>query len=95
MKCFFQLLHAGQDTHFVCCLLTYLLLRAAHLHAIGWLSNPTGSGWSALATRSHMLQVSEPLLAQVHDCFHLKDTLGSDHCPLGLVLKTQAETKAG
>lgn len=37
------------------------------------------------------VQVSEPLLAQVHDCFHLQDILGSDHCPVGLVLKTQAE----
>lgn len=34
------------------------------------------------------LQVSEGLLKDVHDCFHLTETLGSDHCPIGLVLKT-------
>lgn len=33
------------------------------------------------------LQVSEPLLEHVHDCFHLVDFMGSDHCPVGLVLK--------
>ena len=77
----------------VCPLYTSLLPRAGHLHAIGWLSNPHWLRLVCVCNTSHMLQVSEPLLAQVHDCFHLKDTLGSDHCPLGLVLKTQAETK--
>lgn len=33
------------------------------------------------------LQVSETLLEQVHDCFHLTDFMGSDHCPVGLVLR--------
>lgn len=50
------------------------------------------AGYCTLLVTVHAyLQVSEPLVAQVHDCFHLKDTLGSDHCPVGLVLKTQAE----
>ena len=33
------------------------------------------------------LQVSETLLEQVYDCFHLTDFMGSDHCPVGLVLR--------
>ncbi|KAL0479092.1 exodeoxyribonuclease [Acrasis kona] len=31
--------------------------------------------------------VSEHLKDKVHDCFILKDHMGSDHCPIGLVLK--------
>ena len=31
--------------------------------------------------------VSESLWGQVHDCYHLPEVTGSDHCPLGLVLK--------
>lgn len=27
--------------------------------------------------------------AQVHECYHLLDVYGSDHCPLGLVIKLQ------
>lgn len=37
------------------------------------------------------VQVSEELMHSVHDCFHLTDTLGSDHCPIGLVLMTTPE----
>ncbi len=36
------------------------------------------------------MQVSQALLDQVHDCFHLTDFMGSDHCPVGLVLKIKA-----
>ena len=35
-----------------------------------------------------LLQVSQPLLEQVYDCYHLTDIMGSDHCPVGLVLKS-------
>jgi exodeoxyribonuclease III len=33
--------------------------------------------------------VSEKLWDCVHDCWHSPDVLGSDHCPLGIVIKTQ------
>lgn len=32
-------------------------------------------------------QVPEALAARVHDCFHLPEVRGSDHCPVGLVLE--------
>ena len=32
-------------------------------------------------------QVSEALADAVHDCFHLQDMEGSDHCPVGLTLR--------
>lgn len=28
----------------------------------------------------------QALAPRVHDCFHLPDTKGSDHCPVGVVL---------
>ena len=28
----------------------------------------------------------QALAHRVHDCFHLPDTTGSDHCPVGVVL---------
>ncbi len=31
--------------------------------------------------------VSESLYPAVHDCFHLRSVMGSDHVPLGLVVK--------
>ena len=31
--------------------------------------------------------VSQQLQTHVHDCFHMPNVMGSDHCPLGLVLK--------
>jgi exonuclease III len=34
-----------------------------------------------------LLQVSSGLAGQVHDSYILKDVSGSDHVPLGLVLK--------
>jgi hypothetical protein len=34
-----------------------------------------------------ILQVSEALWPSVHDCYHLHDVMGSDHCPVGVVLK--------
>ncbi|KAK9845495.1 hypothetical protein WJX81_007950 [Elliptochloris bilobata] len=40
------------------------------------------SGW-----RLDYCLVSEALAARVHDCFHLPDTMGSDHCPVGIVLQ--------
>jgi exonuclease III len=36
-------------------------------------------------------QVSPSLADRVHDSFILKDVLGSDHCPIGLVLKKGEE----
>lgn len=32
-------------------------------------------------------QVSDALVDKVHDCYHLPATLGSDHVPLGIVLR--------
>ncbi|KAK9818714.1 hypothetical protein WJX74_001265 [Apatococcus lobatus] len=31
--------------------------------------------------------VSEPLMPQVYDCYHLPSVDGSDHCPVGIVLR--------
>lgn len=31
--------------------------------------------------------VSQALHGQVHECYHLPGVMGSDHCPLGLVVK--------
>lgn len=31
--------------------------------------------------------VSRALWGDVHECFHMPEVLGADHCPLGLVLK--------
>ena len=33
------------------------------------------------------LQVSQALISRVHDSYMLQDVMGSDHCPLGLVIK--------
>lgn len=43
-----------------------------------------GLGWRL----DHFL-VSEALHPRVHDCYLLPQVLGSDHCPLGLVLKLE------
>jgi len=32
-------------------------------------------------------QVPATLAPRVHDCYHLPDVRGSDHCPIGIVLK--------
>jgi exodeoxyribonuclease III len=32
-------------------------------------------------------QVSQALSSRVHDSYMLQDVMGSDHCPLGLVIK--------
>lgn len=42
----------------------------------------SNKGW-----RLDYFLVSETLLEQVYDCFHLSDFMGSDHCPVGLVLR--------
>lgn len=34
--------------------------------------------------------ISESLHASVHDCFHMPQVMGSDHCPLGLVLRKES-----
>lgn len=36
------------------------------------------------------IQVSQALASQVHDSFILKEVEGSDHVPIGLVLKSSA-----
>jgi hypothetical protein len=33
------------------------------------------------------LQVSDSLADQLHDSYTLADVMGSDHCPIGLVVK--------
>lgn len=35
-------------------------------------------------------QVSESLASQVYDSYHLPDVTGSDHCPIGIVLRTES-----
>jgi len=42
----------------------------------------SGKGW-----RLDYFLTSPALAARCHDCFVLQQWLGSDHCPLGLVLK--------
>ena len=39
-------------------------------------------------------QVSQALAPRVHDCFHLPDTKGSDHCPAGIVLALPIDAPA-
>ena len=34
-----------------------------------------------------LVQVSDSLLPRVHECYHAYDVLGSDHCPVVLVLQ--------
>ena len=43
-------------------------------------------GCSSHYTAYWRVQVPEALVEQV-DVFHLPDIMGSDHCPIGLVLK--------
>ena len=38
------------------------------------------------------LQVPDALASKVHDVFHLPDISGSDHCPIGLVLRIDTDT---
>lgn len=41
-----------------------------------------GKGW-----RLDYTLVDEALAPHVHDAYILKDVTGSDHCPLGIVIK--------
>lgn len=50
------------------------------------LSDKAGYG-QLLSTNVCNLQVSEGFMKRVHDCYHLTDFMGSDHCPLGLIIK--------
>jgi exonuclease III len=40
------------------------------------------------------MQVPESLVVQVHDVYHLPEMTGSDHCPVGLVLRMDAALDA-
>ncbi len=37
--------------------------------------------------RLYHVQVTEDLMEHAHECFHLPDVEGSDHCPVGIVLR--------
>jgi hypothetical protein len=41
---------------------------------------------------SFCVQVSESLADKVHDAYHLPDVQGSDHCPIGIVLRTDSRS---
>lgn len=63
--------------------------RALHPHAVAYTywgyrfnARANNKGWRL----DHFL-VSSALAPRVHDCYHLPHVMGSDHCPLGLVLK--------
>lgn len=47
-----------------------------------WLRLDSETGW-----RLDYFLVSESIADQVHDSYILPDIGGSDHCPIGLVLK--------
>ena len=48
-------------------------------------ARPKNAGW-----RLDYMLASQQLRARIHDAAHLPDVMGSDHCPVVLVLKEAA-----
>jgi exodeoxyribonuclease-3 len=60
----------------------HLHLRPAPLTLCRFNARANNKGWRL----DHFL-VSQALHGQLHECYHLPGVMGSDHCPLGLVVK--------
>ena len=60
----------------------HLHLHPAPLTLCRFNARANNKGWRL----DHFL-VSQALHGQLHECYHLPGVMGSDHCPLGLVVK--------